>query len=143
MYISCPLCGLNSHLNRFKPEELQEIIELIEMRSQGRAKGWKVVDRFSALDDDELMEKIANRCRVILKIIGEEVMEKSAAAALVNRLREEIVDLEKSVEENENEVGAWRAESEELVTRINVAYNTNYKELDDAIDFLLEVALED
>ncbi len=88
MYLVCPLCGLHSHLNRFKPEELKAIIELIEMRSLGRARGWEVSGRFSALDDKDLMNRIANRCRKILEIIGEEVTEKSSVAALKKKLGE-------------------------------------------------------
>ena len=141
--LSCPLCARLVSRRLFNPEDLVEDIQAVSRRSLGRARGWEVTGRHSVLDDEELMEKIANRCRTILKIVGEEVTEKSEATARVNRLRDEIVDLEKSVEESENEVGAWRAESEELVTKINDAFNEDYKELDDAVDFLLEAALEE
>ena len=153
MYLVCPLCGLHSHLNRFKPEELKAIIELIEMRSLGRARGWEVSGRFSALDDKDLMNRIANRCRKILEIIGEEVTEKSSVAALKKKLgewrnealglRDENAEIQKSLEENIDEVGAWQAESEELIARVNEAFNSEYEELEDAVDFLLEVALEE
>ncbi len=46
------------------------------------------------------------------------------------------------MEENIDEVEAWQAESEELTKRVNDAFNSKYEELEEAVDFLLEVALE-
>ena len=62
------------------------------MRSLGRARGWEETGRYSALDDEELMARIANRCRVILEIIGEEVT-KPEDADTEEELRDEIVEL--------------------------------------------------
>ena len=141
--LSCPMCARLVSRRLFNPEKLVEDVQVVSRRSLGRARGFEVTGRHSVIDDKELMDMISARCHVILRLAGQEVTEKSAATALVNRLNNEIVDLEKSVEEIENEVGAWRAESEELVTRINDAFNADYEELDDAVDFLLEVALEE
>jgi len=125
---------LNSHLSRFNPEELQAIIELIEMRSLGRARGWEVTARYSALGDEELMDKIANRCRTILKIIGEEVPEKSLATALENRLRDEIVGLQTSVDDYEEEMDEILANVNDVL--INV-YEEKFSTLEEAVNALI------
>ena len=141
--LSCPRCARLVSRRLFNPEKLVEDVQAVSRRSLGRARGWEVTGRHSVLDDKELMEKIANRCRTILEIIGEDVTDKSAATALVKRLRAKIMELQKSGEENMDEVEAWRAESEELIARVNDAFNSEYEELEDAVDFLLEVALEE
>lgn len=129
MYIVCPLCGLHSHLNRFKPEELVELIECIEMRSLGRARGWKVSNRFSALEDEELMDRIADRCRIILKIMGEDVMQ-SEDTDLEEELRDRIEELTGFVDEYEEEMDG-------LLADVNRALPDDYEAFD-----TLEAALK-
>ena len=141
--LSCPMCARLVSRRLFNPENLVEDIQAVSRRSLGRARGWEVTGRQSVLDDQELMEKIAKRCRTILEVVGEDVTDKSAAATLVKRLRAKLAELQISLEENIDEVGAWRAESEELIARVNDAFNSEYEELEDAVDFLLEVALEE
>ncbi len=141
--LSCPMCARLVSRRLFNPENLVEDIQAVSRRSLGRARGWEVTGRQSVLDDQELMEKIANRCRTILEVVGEDVTDKSAAATIVKRLRAKLAELQISLEENIDEVGAWRAESEELIARVNDAFNSEYEELEDAVDFLLEVALEE
>ena len=141
--LSCPMCARLVSRRLFDPENLVEDVQSVSRRSLGRARGWEVTGRHSVLDDKELMEKIAKRCRTILEIIGEEVTDKSSVAALVKRLRAKIMELQISLEENIDEVEAWRVESEELIARVNDAFNSEYEELEDAVDFLLEVALEE
>ena len=141
--LSCPMCARLVSRRLFDPENLVEDVQSVSRRSLGRARGWEVTGRHSVLDDKELMDKIAKRCRTILEIIGEEVTDKSSVAALVKRLRAKIMELKISLEENIDEVEAWRVESEELIARVNDAFNSEYEELEDAVDFLLEVALEE
>ena len=93
MYLVCPLCGKLAHLSRFNPEEYDEDIKCVDMRSLGRARGFEVTGRHSVLDDEELMDMISARCHIILRVVGEEVTEKSAVTAL------------------EKELGAWRKEA--------------------------------
>ena len=135
MYLKCPLCGKLAHLNCFTPDEYSDDIECVEMRSLGRGRGFQVTSRFSALGNEGLMDMISRRCHAILTIVGEEVTDKSAA-------RERIEELEGDLRASKDEVDAWSAESEELVSRVNAAFNAEYDDLDDAVSFLLEVALE-
>ena len=70
--LSCPLCGRQVSRRLFAPEDLEEDIQVVERVSLGRARGFKVVGRPSVLDDKVLMGRIAARCHVILKLLGQD-----------------------------------------------------------------------
>lgn len=134
MYIICPLCHLRSHLNRFKPEELEDIIELIEMRSLGRARGWKETARYSALDNEELMGRIADRCLIILRLIGKEVTTPEDED-LEEELRDRIEELSGFVDEYEEEM-------DELLADVNRALPNVYEEFDTLEEALKALIVE-
>ncbi len=144
LYLMCPLCGKLAHLSCFTPDEYSEDIECVEMRSLGRARGFEVSARFSALGDEELMDMIASRCRAILKIVGEEVTEKSSVAALKKKLgewrnealglRDEIVELQKSLDDFEEEF-------DELLERANVVLTEIYEEPFSTLDAALKALI--
>ena len=151
LYLSCPLCGKLSHLSCFNPDRYDDDIKCVEMQSRGRAKGFEVTRRFSALDDEELMDLISSRCRAILKIVGEEVTEKSSVTALEkelgkwrtevlglreveNQLNDEIVGLQKSVDDYEEEMDG-------LLAQVNGVLPDIYEEfsyLENAVEALIE-----
>lgn len=133
MYIVCPLCRLRSHLNRFKPEDFEEVIELIEMQSQGRARGWKEIARYSALEDEELMGRIADRCRVILKMIGDEVTPPEDA-----ELEEELRD---RIEEIQETADGYEEEMDGLLVQVNEALSEVYEEEFDTLEAALKALI--
>ena len=67
-YLSCPVCGKLTPLSNFDPEALDDDVVIVTMESRGR-HGFEVVDRRSALDDEELMNVIADRLRLLLSIV--------------------------------------------------------------------------
>ena len=113
--LSCPLCGKMSSLRYFNPEALPNDIQLVERRSLGRAKGFEVTGRPSALRDAELMNRIAARLHILLDLIEEPGSS--------------------DVEELEDEM-------EGMLERINVAFNTEFEYLEDAVDFLIDLYSE-
>ena len=125
VYLVCPLCGKLAHLNSFTPDEYSDDIECVEMRGLGRGKGFEVTSRFSALGDEELMGLISSRCRIILRIVGEEVVAATAAA-----------DTERMLGEWKKEA-LWRREvEEELKDEIDGLQNAA-DEHEETIDGLL------
>ena len=151
LYLVCPLCGKLAHLSCFTPDEYSEDIECVEMRSLGRARGFEVSARFSALGDEELMDMISSRCRAILKIVGEEVTEKASVAALEKKLekwrkealglrevesqlREEIVELEASADGYEEKMDAIRVQVNEALSDV---YDEDFSDLEEAVGALI------
>ncbi len=151
LYLMCPLCGKLAHLSCFTPDEYSEDIECVEMRSLGRARGFEVSARFSALGDEELMDMISSRCRAILKIVGEEVTEKSSVAVLKKKLgewrnealglrgvesqlRDEIVELKESLDEYEEEEDALLAQVNEALSDV---YDEGFSDLESAVEALI------
>lgn len=143
MYLVCPLCGKLAHLSCFTPDEYSDDIECVEMRSLGRARGFEVSARFSALGDEELMDMISSRCHAILTIVGAEVT-KSSVAALEKELgdwrkealglRDKIVDLQKSVDEYEEEMDGLLVQVNEVLSEV---YEEEFIYLEDALRALI------
>ena len=153
--LSCPLCGRLVSVRYFKPEDRVEDVQVVTRRSLGRGRGFQVTGRYSVLHDVTLMERIASRLHLLLDLIegkeagdGEATVEAWKAEVLklrgsVDELESELEAKEDKVEEYRDEFEAWKAEVEGVVSRINNAFNSDYADLDDAVGFLLEVALED
>lgn len=124
----CPLCGKFTSVRFYDPEDFEDDIKRVQVRSLGRGKGteraWTV--SIFEVEDDPIFLKLRDRIAKLHSLFFDDELE----------------ELQKSVEENIDEVEAWRAESEELIARVNDAFNSEYEELEDAVDFLLEVALE-
>lgn len=74
-HISCPLCGINTPRTTFEKTLLSELddIEAVSYSGLGRGRGFAVSGRESVLDDEELVDAVAARCRAILSLIEETV----------------------------------------------------------------------
>ena len=90
-HVRCPLCGRLAALSSFDPSEYVQDIVVVEMASLGRARGFKVVGESSALGDQELMEMIVKRLRVLLNLI--EGDKSSSSEAETQRLLDEVEEL--------------------------------------------------
>jgi len=151
VYLVCPLCGKLAHLNSFTPDEYSDDIKCVEMRGLGRGKGFEVTRRFSALGDEELMDLISSRCHAILRMVGEEVTEKSAATALEeelgkwrkevlglreveNQLRDENVELQEAVDEYEEEADGLLAQVNGVLRDV---YEEEFSDLGEAVGALI------
>ena len=71
-FLRCPLCGKLTSLRKFDPENFENDITIVEMQSQGRARGFKVVDEYSGLHDEDLISKISARIDILKKLIDKE-----------------------------------------------------------------------
>jgi len=96
-------------MNSFHPEHFQDDIIVVEMQSQGRGRGFKVVDEYSALGDEVLVGRIVKRIDSLQGLI----LGESSSALLEEKSR-----LEDSVEELEDEVGMLRKVLREARGRI-------------------------
>ncbi len=151
LYLMCPLCGKLAHLNCFTPDEYSDDIECVEMRSLGRAKGFEVSARFSALGDEELMDMISSRCRAILKIVGEEITDKPSVTKLEKelkkwqnealelrevegQLKDEIAELKESLDEYEEEEDALLVQVNDALSDV---YDEGFSDLESAVESLI------
>ena len=73
-------------LSSFKPENYEDDIQLVEMRSLGRGRGFKVVREYSALEDETLMTRISSRLHSLLNVI--EIDEKDELRTVFTQLEE-------------------------------------------------------
>ena len=101
-------------MNSFNPEKYNDDIIVVDMQSQGRARGFKVVNEYSALGDEVLTRRIADRMRLILKLIEGDTQ----SPLMIRNTR-----LEDQVEELEDDVKAFLSE-------LNVA-NKRIRELEE------------
>ena len=91
-HLRCALCGRLVALSSFDPSDYEQDIVIVEMASLGRGRGFKVVGESSALGDQELMEVIAKRLRVLLNLI--EGDESRSSEAETQRLLDEVEELQ-------------------------------------------------
>ena len=111
--LSCPLCGRLVSLRIFAPEELVEDVQVVYRKSLGRGKGFAVVGRESALDDTELMKRIANRLHLLMGLIeGEDDIRDVRIESLEQEV-EGLKDYNKELQGELNEYEALLATSEE------------------------------
>jgi len=96
-------------MNSFNPEKYNDDIIVVDMQSQGRARGFKVVNEYSALGDEVLTRRIADRMRLILKLIEGDTQ----SPLMIRNTR-----LEDQVEELEDDVKAFRSELKVAKRRI-------------------------
>ena len=93
-------------MNRFNPESYDDDIIVVEMQSLGRGRGFKVVGEYSALGDEVLTRRIANRMRLILKLIEGDT--QSPLMIRNNRLEDQVEELEDDVKALRSELEAAR-----------------------------------
>ena len=113
-------------MNSFHPEHFEDDIIVVEMQSQGRGRGFKVVNEYSALGDEFLMGRIGKRLDSLQGLINGE--SSSLFIEEENRLKD-------SVEELEDETTTLRKELREARGRIKELEEKTY--LDEANDELL------
>jgi len=114
-------------MNSFSPEHYDEDVILVEMQSLGRARGFAKIGEYSALNDEVLMGRIADRLHVLLALIEGE------RAGAVERENQRLDDL---VEELEDEVRSLEEELRVARERI-MEYEDAAEEEDDEIEALL------
>ncbi len=131
-YLKCPLCGKLCHLNSFNPENYDTDIILVDMQSQGRAKGFKKIREFSGLSDRGLMDRIAARLETLLTLIKGDSP---------NQIMAENVRLDDAVEELEDDNRALRKElhlAQEQMVELKAKYEA-YDSLDELVSQINEV----
>ena len=123
---------------------MEDDIQIVEMRSLGRGRGFEVVSRESALDDPELTSTIAARLRVLLRLLDDEGTEtrdvrgeKEEVASLRGEKEELEAQLAKSEEENEK-LAALEATVENALRLLNNHLGEDFTDLEEAVEFLVE-----
>lgn len=137
-------------MNSFNPEDYDSDIVLVEMVSQGRAKGFKVVDEYSALGDEVITGRIAKRMRGLLNLI--EGKNDNILIEANTRLEDEIEEMrddnrvisselsEANVRIREHEKTS--ASYDELLSMVNEVlsdvYADSFDDLDSAVRALVD-----
>jgi len=123
---------------------MEDDIQIVEMRSLGRGRGFEVVSRESALDDPELTSTIAARLRVLLRLLDDEGTEtrdvrgeKEEVASLRREENELEAQLANSDEENE-ELKALEASVENCLRLLNNHLGELFDNLEEAVEYLVE-----
>ena len=153
-HVSCPLCAKLSHVNSFHPENMGDDIEYVEMRSLGRGRGFRVVGRYSALGDAELMGRISTRLHELLRLIeGRELPldeENQRLLDSVEELEDEVRSLSERLEKAHKMIAGYEDaaeeqndENEERLSLINEALSTVYYEAFDDLDSAVRALVDE
>ena len=149
-HLRCALCGRLVALSSFDPSDYEQDIVVVKMASLGRGRGFKVVSQFSALGDQELMEVIAKRLRVLLRLIEgyspkDHKAENASLDDQVEELDDEVKALASELEAAKGRARELEKESErhgELLSMVNEAleleYDEPFYELCSAVEALIE-----
>lgn len=70
-FVTCPLCGKMSSLRLFNPQALDQDIYIQNVKGLGRARGFKVINRESALGIDSVVQPIKNRLIDLVVMMNE------------------------------------------------------------------------
>ncbi len=117
-------------MNSFNPESYDDDIIVVEMQSLGRGRGFKVVGEYSALGDEVLTRRIADRMRLILKLIEGDTQ----SPLMIRNTR-----LEDQVEELEDDVKAFRSELKVAKRRIRELEEGDTERYDELLYMVNEV----
>lgn len=117
-------------MNSFNPEKYNDDIIVVDMQSQGRARGFKVVNEYSALGDEVLTRRIADRMRLILKLIEGDTQ----SPLMIRNTR-----LEDQVEELEDDVKALLSELKVANKRIRELEEGDTERYDELLYMVNEV----
>ena len=117
-------------MNSFNPEKYNDDIIVVDMQSQGRARGFKVVNEYSALGDEVLTRRIADRMRLILKLIEGDTQ----SPLMIRNTR-----LEDQVEELEDDVKAFLSELKVAKRRIRELEEGDTERYDELLYMVNEV----
>lgn len=156
-YLSCPLCGRLAHLSSFNPEAYDLDIEVVEMQSLGRGRGFEVLKRYSALDDEELMNRVSRRLRELLALIEGETEdpeeEKQQLLDAIEELNDDVRALKIQLHEERKRLKQYaelivkeRDADEELLDLVNDAigdlYESRFDDLSSAVRGLIDEYLD-
>ena len=148
-HLRCALCGRLVALSSFDPSDYEQDIVVVKMASLGRGRGFKVVSQFSALGDQELMEVIAKRLRVLLRLIEgyspkDHKAENASLDDQVEELEDDIKVLLPEMEAAKERIRELEKESEgygELLSMVNEAlkhaYDESFHDLCSAVEALI------
>ena len=117
-------------MNSFNPESYDDDIIVVEMQSLGRGRGFKVVGEYSALGDEVLTRRIADRMRLILKLIEGDTQ----SPLMIRNTR-----LEDQVEELEDDVKAFLSELKVAKRRIRELEEGDTERYDELLYMVNEV----
>jgi regulator of replication initiation timing len=146
------LCGRLVPLSHFDPQQYQDDIQVVDMQSLGRARGFAVTAEYSALDDRDLMDAISRRLRALLRVIegGEEhplEREDGGLEETVEELEDEVADLRSELEEAKKRIREYESDDESqdhdaLLEKVNEAlgevYEEGFDDLGSAVEALIE-----
>ena len=137
-------------MNCFNPEDYDDDIIVVEMRSLGRGRGFEKTAEYSALGDDELTGRISKRLKRLLKVIEGETKdaEKGLLEDMVEELEDEAHSLKAELERGRKRIGELEAQTDEseslneLLSHINEVLsdttNEDYRDLESAVAALIE-----
>ena len=129
-FLACPLCGKMSSLKLFNPQTLDLDIYVQNVKGLGRARGFKVVNRTSALNMKSVTEPIKIRLiNLIIMMNEEDIITKEElsetfgfkeehdelTALVADALEEDSQDLEFEEEEEDKMFGILRYGIERLI----------------------------
>ena len=105
-------------MNSFNPEDYENDIFVVEMRSLGRGRGFEKIGEYSALEDTALTSRIGKRIRLLLDVIQGENQETT----------EDVEVLDDQLEELEDDFRALQAELSQANNRIRDLENEVMKD---------------
>jgi uncharacterized protein YukE len=124
------------------------------MQSLGRARGFKVVDEYSALGDEAITSRIASRMHTLLRLIEGEspnplVAENVRLEEQVEELEDEVRGLSKTLEranitisKHEDSAEEEEDDYEELLSLVNNAlsdvYDEEFDDMESAVRALVD-----
>ncbi len=148
-FIVCPLCGKMTSLKTFKPTRLDLDIYVQDVQGLGRGRGFKVVDRKSALRIPSITQPVKERLLDLAVMLNEkgllpeeEVAERfglpleNHQALVVERgaLKANLNEAEGQLKEVEEERDTARAELEEANEAFSDKMNKFIHLVSDALD---------
>lgn len=141
----CPLCGKFSSLRYFDPSSFEHDVLGVDTVGLGRGRGTRVVDKFSMLDDSELMGTIRDRCSLLVEIInGKGSPDKIDVASLQEEvdgwrrksldLDKERNDLEMKIADMETNLLHWQRESTRQ-EKLNRDYRSKIANMESSLSY--------
>ena len=85
-HVRCPLCGKDSFISNFNPDELDLDIYVRSFVGLGYKRGFAPTPDESVLGDDEFTPKIKNRCIALLNLFVERGIISRRELALLLRM---------------------------------------------------------
>jgi hypothetical protein len=95
-FLLCPTCGKLSSLKHFHPGDFDDDVYTVDVQGLGKGRGFKTTGQASILGKNEVTEKIADRCLVLLGLFIDHdvVTEEEVRKRLGLSVSETIIDQE-------------------------------------------------